>query len=169
MSARAKSILYAEGDENDVWLMERAFRVERLKESLHSVHNGLDAIAWLAGAGDFEDRLRFPLPELVLLTVQLPKADGLEVLRWIRSHPRVATLPVVMFSGRYQEQDVADAYRLGANVFLEKPANVDELRQIARFLRTWLRDSLLPPVTEGMWRAMTVWGLPPRMTVSDKK
>ena len=151
----AKNILYVEDDENDLWLLARAFQAEGLKEPLHAVREGVEAIAWLAGDGYFEDRAKYPLPQLVLLDIRLPKVDGLAVLRWIRSHPPFMALPVIMFSTSYQDRDITDAYDLGANLFLVKPTGPDDLRHIARFLMTWLHHSRPPPLDERMWDALT--------------
>jgi CheY-like chemotaxis protein len=151
----AKNILYVEDDESDLWLLARALAAEGMKEPLHGVRDGVEAIAWLAGDGYFEDRAKYPLPQLVLLDIRLPKVDGLEVLRWIRTHPPFTALPAIMFSSSSQDRDITDAYGLGANLFLVKPTGQDELQYIARFLMTWLHHSRPPPLDERMWDALT--------------
>jgi CheY-like chemotaxis protein len=152
---RAKQILYVEDDANDLWLLARAFEAEGLEEPLHVVRDGVEAIAWLAGDGYFEDRAKYPLPQLVLLDIRLQKVDGLAVLRWIRTHPPFTALPVIVFSSSYHSHDIADAYGLGANLFLVKPTDLDGLRHIARFLSTWLHHSRPPPLEEHFWEALT--------------
>ncbi len=153
---KPKNILYVEDDENDLWLLERAFWSEGMKESLHVVRDGAEAIAWLAGDGDYGDRAKYPLPNLVLLDIRLPKVDGFAVLRWARARPPFNTLPMIMFSISYELNDVTESYRLGANLFLVKPAAHEELRHIARFLVTWLQHSQPLPVDERLWRAVTL-------------
>jgi CheY-like chemotaxis protein len=152
----AKKVLYVEDDDADVWLMHRAFKAEGLKEWLHIARDGLEAISWLVGAGEYEDRTKYPLPDLVLLDIRLPKASGHEVLQWIRDQQALATLPVIMFSGSDLESDVAEAYRLGANLYLSKPCGED-LREIARFLAAWLQLSPSPRAYKTQWR----FGAPP--------
>src|SRR6516165_9437169 len=77
-------VLLAEDNQDDVLLVRRAFERAGLKNQIHIVQNGLEAIAYLNGDGLFEDREKYPLPDLVLLDLRMPKADGLEVLGWIR-------------------------------------------------------------------------------------
>lgn len=156
---RTKNILYVEDDPNDLWFLARAFEAEGLKEPLYAVRDGVEAIAWLAGDGYFEDRAKHPLPDLVLLDIQLQKVDGWGVLRWIRSHPPFTALPVIVFSSSCHERDLTDAYGLGANLFMVKPADPEGLRHIARFLRTWLQHSLPPPPVGSMWDALPAGAL----------
>jgi CheY-like chemotaxis protein len=150
-SAAPRKILYVEDEETDVWLMERAFQAEGMKDWLHIARDGLEAISWLVGAGEYEDRTKYPLPDLVLLDIRLPKATGHEVLQWIRDQAALTTLPVIMFSGSDIEADVAAAYRLGANLYLSKPSGQD-LRAVARFLGAWLQLSPSPRAYKTEWR-----------------
>ena len=101
--------MYVEDEEADVLVMQRAFRAEALKEPLYIVRDGLEAISWLLGVGQYAERDQYPLPDLVLLDIRLPKATGHEVLRWIRDQPALTTLPVIMFSVSELEADVAAA------------------------------------------------------------
>jgi CheY-like chemotaxis protein len=146
-----KKILYVEDEDADVWIMERAFKEEGMKDWLYIARNGLEAISWLVGAAEYADRDKHPLPDLVLLDMFLPKANGLEVLRWIRDQAALVTVPVIMFSGSDRESDVAEAYRLGANLYLSKPSGGD-LRAVARFLVAWLQLSPSPRAYKTEWR-----------------
>lgn len=132
-------ILYAEDDENDVFLMERAFRKLQIDNPLRLVTDGKQAVAYLAGAPPFADRGANPLPCLVLLDLSMPGKHGLDVLKWIRNTPAHTNLPVVVLSSSNQESDVHRAYLLGANGFLIKPGDPDELLQIMRRVKQyWL-------------------------------
>jgi CheY-like chemotaxis protein len=146
-----KRILYVEDEDADVWLMERAFQKEGMREWLYIARDGLEAISWLVGAGAYGDRIKYPLPDLVLLDMFLPKANGHEVLRWIRDQSALVTVPVIMYSGSDRESDVAEAYRLGANLFLSKPSGED-LGAVARFLVAWLQLSPSPRAYKTEWR-----------------
>jgi CheY-like chemotaxis protein len=145
MLTRPKTILYVEEDEADIRLVKRAFGAERMKEAIQAVPDGSEAIAWLDGEGDFEDRARYPLPQLLLLGMERSGGEGLRVLRWMRARSTFRGLPAIMFSGSFHDEDVEECYRLGATLFLEKPAQAEGLRQIARFLQAWARYSLPPP------------------------
>jgi CheY-like chemotaxis protein len=146
-----KKVLYVEDEDSDVWIMQRAFREEGLEEWLYVARDGLEAISWLVGAGEYADRAKYPLPDLVLLDMFLPKANGDEVLRWIRDQAALVTVPVIMFSSSDRETDLAEAYRLGANLYLSKPTGGD-LRAVARFLVAWLQLSPSPRAYKTEWR-----------------
>ncbi|MES2640992.1 MAG: response regulator [Myxococcota bacterium] len=134
-------ILYAEDDENDVFLMKRAFRKLGIANPIHFACDGKEAVDYLAGIGAFQDRVEHPLPCLVLLDLSMPGKHGLEVLKWIRSTPALTGLPVVVLSSSNQESDVHRAYLLGANGFLMKPGDPDELLKIMRRVQSyWLAD-----------------------------
>jgi CheY-like chemotaxis protein len=114
-------VLLAEDNQDDVLLVRRAFERAGLKNQIHIVQNGLEAIAYLNGDGLFEDREKYPLPDLVLLDLRMPKADGLEVLGWIRHQWEFLHLCVVMLTSCDEIHKVNQAYALGANSFLVKP------------------------------------------------
>ena len=152
------NILYAEDDPADFWLLERAFEAERIREWLHVVSDGTEAMAWLSGEGEYRDRAKHPLPQLLLLDIRLPKVNGFQVLRWLRAQPQFVALPVVVFSGDYQEGQIAESYRLGASLFLCKPCSPDEMRQVARFLKAWVDRSGPPAVSEPEWQALKFYG-----------
>ncbi len=128
-------ILLVEDNPDDVLFTVRAFE----KNKMHNI---------VGVAGDGEEALRLLLPEdgaqglcpsLVLLDVKLPKVDGLEVLRRIRSDPRTAALPVVVLTTSNEERDIVESYRLGANSFVRKPVVFNELLDATNVLGVyWL-------------------------------
>jgi CheY-like chemotaxis protein len=128
-------VLYAEDEENDVFLMQRAFRKAGIKNPLQTASDGAEAIRYLQGAGDYADRRRFPLPCLVLLDLNLPRRSGLEVLKWIREQPSFAHLPVVILTSSNQHRDIASAYQLKANGYLVKPPSSEKLIELVATLR----------------------------------
>ncbi len=110
-----------EDDPNDVLLIERAFRKAGLPRPV-SVRDGEQAVAYLSGEGEYADRERHPLPSLLLLDLKMPRMDGFEVLRWLRSHPGgLRRLPAVVLTGSGEAADIDRAYELGANSYLVKP------------------------------------------------
>jgi CheY-like chemotaxis protein len=115
------TILLVEDREEDVILIQKAFERGKIRNPLHVVRNGEDAINYLAGIGRFSDRLRYPFPLLVLLDLKMPGVDGFEVLRWIKSQPTLSTLRVVVLTSSENIRDVSLAYQLGATSFLVKP------------------------------------------------
>ena len=132
-------ILIAEDEENDVFLIKRAFRQAQFDNPQRVVQNGEDAIAYLKGDPPFEDRDEFPRPSLVLLDLKMPRKDGFEVLSWIRQTPEFNSLPVVVLTGSQESADINRAYALGANSYLVKPANFLSLVDMINRLKEYFR------------------------------
>ncbi len=128
-------VLYAEDDENDVFLLERAFVRAGVSNPLQTVGDGASALRYLAGTDEFVDRTRFPLPCLALLDLNLPRKSGLEILQWIRASAEVRGLPVILLTSSHQARDIRAAYALGANGYLVKPASAEKLVELVAALR----------------------------------
>ncbi len=137
MSAVASyTVLLAEDDEADVLLMRRAFKQAAILNPLHVAEDGQRAIEYLSSLQlDGHSRL----PALVLLDVKMPRRDGLQVLKWIRSQPIFRSLHVIMFSSSANRNDIEHAYEAGANGYLIKPPSLAERAEIAMFIKQWLR------------------------------
>jgi CheY-like chemotaxis protein len=133
------TILVAEDDEDDVLLLRTAFAEAGLGIPLQVVPDGEDAIAYLKGEGKFADRKEFPLPALVLLDLNMPRKNGLEVLSWVRQQGILKRLPVVILSSSSQGPHINKAYELGANSYLVKLSNFTEFVQRIKLLYSyWL-------------------------------
>ena len=141
------TILYAEDDENDVFLMKRAFRQAGIENAPQIVTDGRAVIDYLAGTNGYADREKFPWPDLLLLDLKLPVKSGLEVLKWIRSTPSCCTLPVIVLTSSNQNSDVHRAYILGANGYLIKPGKPDELLTMVNGIKDfWLQLNHTAPL-----------------------
>src|SRR5687768_14138035 len=103
-------ILYVEDDDNDVFLMQRAFKQAGIGNPLQILSTGTAAMEYLSVADPFADRDQYPLPGLVLLDLKLPGASALEVLKWLRRQPATSTLPVIILTSSNQESDMQQAY-----------------------------------------------------------
>lgn len=142
------TVLLVEDNADDVSLFERAFGRTGFPHRLETVRSGDEAIAYLSGDGVYADRQKYPLPALLLLDIKLPRKNGFEVLAWIRHHPKLAPLRVVMLTGSPRDEDVNRAYRLGANSYVSKPVAGSGLVDILSALGThWLQHSRVPDVT----------------------
>src|SRR6516162_6590255 len=126
--------LLVEDDANDALLLQRAFHKANILNPLHRVLTGEEAIAYLSGKGPYKNRAEFPLPSLVLRDLKMPEVSGFEVLKWIRQHPSLRDLRVVVLSGSEDMRDVDAAYKLGANSFLIKPADFERFVEISQAL-----------------------------------
>ena len=139
-----KPILQVEDDPNDVFFLRQAMTKAGVANPIHVASDGQQAIDYLAGAGKFADRDKFPLPCLVLLDLKLPHVMGLAVLQWIREHSGLP-LVVVLLSASGNDSDIATAYRLGANAYLVKPSQASKLVDMAKAIKDfWLTLNTLP-------------------------
>ncbi len=132
-------LLVAEDDAIDALLLERAIAKCGVPISMFRVENGDELIRYLTGAGVYADRVKFPLPELMLLDLKMPRMDGFEVLRWRQQNSRMRQ-PVVVFSSSSLQQDIDHAYALGANSYVVKPSAPERLEKMVRALSTWWTD-----------------------------
>src|ERR1043166_5469112 len=138
-------ILLAEDDPNDVLLIQRAFQKAGLRNALKVVRDGEQAIEYLSGTGNYSQRDRFPLPFLLLLDLKMPGTDGFEVLQWLRSEPQLRRLLVVVLTSSNLQSDVDRAYELGANSYLVKPVEFDQMvNMIQRFEAYWAEINHVP-------------------------
>ncbi len=133
------TILLAEDDPDDVFFIRTAFERTCPGVRVSAVSNGLEAVKYLKGQQPYADRLVFPLPNLVLLDLFMPVMTGFEVLRWIREQPHLNGLPVVVLGSSRWNDDSKLAYQLGADFFVVKGCDLDELTQaMAQVARRWL-------------------------------
>src|SRR5580658_2347542 len=134
-----RPILYIDDEPDDIFFMVRACKRAGLEEPIETVSHGSEAIAYLSGTGKYADRLRYPVPRLVLLDLNIPGISGFEILKWIRSTPAVSRLPVLVLTSSNQEDDVRRAHSLGANGYLVKPGKIDELVRMIKAMKDyWL-------------------------------
>ena len=92
------TILVADDDQNDVFFLRRAFQKSGVSHAVMHVSDGQQAIDYLLGEADYRDRIRYPVPVLVLLDLKMPKVDGFDVLAWLKTRPELVGLPVVVLS-----------------------------------------------------------------------
>ena len=138
-------ILLVEDRADDVTLVIRSFDRAGIKNPIRVVPDGEQALAYLNGSGSYSDRQAHPLPELILLDLKMPKVDGFEVLRWIRTHPHLSRLRVVVLTSSDNIRDVNLAYNCGANSFLVKPMDFNHFVELSAFIADhWFMWSKAP-------------------------
>jgi two-component system, response regulator len=141
-----KKILLIEDNLSDIALTKLAIDKSHIANELVVMESGPDALDYLFGRGKYANRDRYQLPGLVLLDINLPGANGLEVLRQIRANEITKRLPVVMLTTSKEEQDVAQSYNLGANSYIQKPVDffqfIESIKGLGMY---WLVTNQVPP------------------------
>ncbi|MEY2427674.1 MAG: hypothetical protein QOJ40_559 [Verrucomicrobiota bacterium] len=139
------TILVAEDDENDIVILSYAFKQAGLPHSLERVSDGEAAIRYLKGEGAYANRAKFPLPDLLLLDLKMPKVSGFEVLAWLQTQPALDDIPVVVLSGSELEEDKLETAKLGANAFHTKPNDFRKAVKLVQELDArWLNGAAKP-------------------------
>jgi CheY-like chemotaxis protein len=150
---RFVTALHVDDDPNDTALLQAACRKANVGLDLQNVGDGEQAIDYLSGFGPFADRHRFPMPTMVLLDLKMPKATGFEILRWIRAHPNLSHLPVIVLSGSELQDDIRQAYAAGANSYLVKPLGFDALVELIKTVsNVWTTANVPKPGQAGEQR-----------------
>ena len=137
-------VLLIDDDDNDVLFLQNAWKKAAIPNALTVVTDGQHAIDYLDGLRKLQPQAA-QMPSLVLLDLNLPLVTGFEVLQWIRRHSEFQTLVIVILTASSSERDVRRAYLLGANSYIIKPSNPEQLRELTGLLASyWLGWNLAP-------------------------
>lgn len=140
-------ILLAEDREDDVLLIKRAFQLAGMPNVLMVVSDGGEVLSYLQGEGKFSNRAEYPLPDLLLLDLKMPKLDGFEVIEWVRRQPGFSALRILVLTSSNEIREVNRAYRLGANSFLVKPHDFENFIELSKTIQSfWLKASKAPEI-----------------------
>ncbi len=132
-------LLLVEDNPDDEALAVRALKKNHVLNEVIVVRDGAEALDYLYGTGKYEGRDVTKQPEVILLDLKLPKVDGLEVLKRIRSDERTKYLPVVVLTSSSEEKDLVESYKLGANSYIRKPVDFQQFTEAIHQLRLyWL-------------------------------
>jgi two-component system, response regulator len=124
----------------------RALRKNKVTGEVVVARDGVEALDYLFGEGSYAGRDTTVMPQLILLDLKLPRIDGLEVLRRLRSDERTRLLPVVILTSSREQQDMLDGYGLGANSYVRKPVNFEQfVRAVEQLKLYWLILNEAPP------------------------
>ena len=134
MSESRVEILLVEDNPNDVELMLHAFRKHNLSNYIHVVRDGAEALEFVFGTDAAAPHSTEPSPKVILLDLKLPKVDGLEVLRRLKTDPRTRAIPVVVLTSSREERDIVESYQLGVNSYIVKPVDFGQLVESVRQL-----------------------------------
>ena len=139
-------ILLVEDSPEDLELAMHALRQEKLANSIFVVRDGEEALDFLFCRGLFSERSFERPPKLVLLDLKLPKVDGLQVLKELKSDSRTKTIPVVIMTSSKEERDMFESYNSGVNSFIQKPVDFDQFRSTVKSLGMYWLVVNQPPV-----------------------
>ena len=143
---RNKIILLVEDNPDDELLALRALKKNNLLSEVVVARDGVEALDYLFGDGEYAGRDTNVMPQLILLDLKLPRIDGLEVLRRLRADGRTRLLPVVILTSSREQQDMVDGYSLGANSYVRKPVNFEQfVRAVEQLKLYWLSLNEAPP------------------------
>ena len=138
-------ILLVEDNPNDVELTLRALTKHNLANKVHVVKDGAEALEYIFANGSYAQRKVEDHPKVILLDLKLPKVDGLEVLRRIKSDERTKVIPVVVLTSSKEERDLVESYKLGANSYITKPVDFDKfVESVSELGLYWLLLNELP-------------------------
>jgi chemotaxis family two-component system response regulator Rcp1 len=141
-SGRPVEILLVEDNPGDVRLMVEALKDAKVNNNLHVANNGETAMDFLRREGDYVD---VPVPDLVMLDLNLPKKDGREVLAEIKEDPELKHIPVVVITTSAAEEDILKSYKLHANCYITKPVNFEQFIKVVHSIEEfWLTVVRLP-------------------------
>lgn len=142
-------LLLVEDNPDDLALTLRALGMADLSRQVHVARDGLEALEFLFCEGAHSGRNRAEEPKVILLDLKLPKLDGLEVLKRIKSDPRTKLIPVVVLTSSKEQRDIVESYRLGVNSYIVKPVNFERFSEAVRHLgHYWLLHNQPPQIAE---------------------
>jgi two-component system response regulator len=138
MGSESRAIVLVEDNPDDEALTLRALKKNAIVNEIVVLRDGAEALDYLTGGAS-------SLPQLVLLDLKLPRIDGLEVLRRLRSEPRTSLMPIVVLTSSNEERDLVESYRLGANSYIRKPVDFEQFTEAVRQLGLyWLVLNQVP-------------------------
>jgi chemotaxis family two-component system response regulator Rcp1 len=145
-NTRPVDILLVEDNVKDVRLAEETLKDSKIRNNLHHVEDGVEAMRFLRRQGGYAHA---PHPDLILLDLNLPRKDGREVLAEVKEDPKLRLIPVVVMTSSEAERDLIRSYGLYANAYVVKPVDLDGFTQVVQKLKNfWLTIVKLPPKIE---------------------
>jgi CheY-like chemotaxis protein len=140
------TIMVVEDNADDATLLVHAFKKIGVRDPIHVLCDGVEAIQYLMGDEKYADRTRFAYPTFILTDLKMPRADGFAVLEFIKGNPEWAVIPAIVFSASADLDDIKKAYMLGASSYHVKPASLSQLVEQLRVLHAYWMTCEVPEV-----------------------
>lgn len=138
-------ILLVEDNQHDAEMTMRALKKSNFLNRVHWVRDGVEALEFIRCTGAYADRDPLQFPKLMLLDLKMPRVDGFDVLRELKSDERTRSIPIVAMTSSNQDRDVAESYRLGVNGYVTKPVQfADFMEAVAKIGMYWLMVNQVP-------------------------
>ncbi len=139
------NILMADDDEDDRLLTQDALEESRVINNLYFVNDGVELLAYLNNQAPFQDKQKYPRPNIILLDLNMPRMDGREALKLIKENAALRSIPVVILTTSKQEEDKLRGYDLGAASYITKPVTFEGLVELMKQLgKYWIEIVELP-------------------------
>jgi CheY-like chemotaxis protein len=130
---RVKNVLLAEDNPDDAFIFQMMIKRSGLPQIVHWVQDGQQAIQWLSGTGEYSNREKCPMPDLLFLDLKMPLKSGFDVLEWLRNNGQIENLQVIILSSSDEKTDINRACQLGATTyFVKSPQLQDVIRYLQR-------------------------------------
>jgi CheY-like chemotaxis protein len=148
---RSMDILLVEDNEADVKITLRAFDKAKLRHKVYVARDGQEALDFVRNQGDFQDKDKFPTPDLILLDIKMPKVDGFGVLKDLKSDLNYGHIPIIMLTSSKDEEDIMRSYKSGASSFIPKPVKYEDFVKVVDIINSyWNTVSKLP--NSNLWK-----------------
>ena len=140
------TILLVEDNLDDITITKKALQEAKVVNKLYVVRDGQEALDFLYHQGQYQDPVTFPKPGLILLDINLPKINGIDVLTRVKGDPSLRRIPVVMLTVSKRDEDLVKSYNMGCNSFLQKPVEFDRFVELVKqFSLYWGLLNVAPP------------------------
>ncbi|MBF0120353.1 MAG: response regulator [Desulfobacterales bacterium] len=141
-------ILLAEDDEDDYLLIEKSLKKAKILNKIKWVKDGVELMDYLKHRGEYKDVFKSPKPHLILLDLNMPRKDGRESLKDIKSDPALKNIPVIVLTTSKSEEDIFSSYNLGVNSFIRKPTKFDDFVKAIQLISQYWFELVELPIEE---------------------
>ena len=155
MKAQKFTLLIVDDDKNDRFFIEAAFHKLGVQYRIHAMSDADEAIAYIKGEGKYEDRKQYQFPSYIITDLKMFPKDGFYLLDYIKKHPAISIIPVVMLSSSDDPDDIRHAYLLGASSFFTKPGDTNSLTILLKKIHEYWADCQVPAVDTDGYALMT--------------